>query len=885
MANPEQGPQEQGIIGTWQTISLEVPDFLEPVREAINAFFNFLIQILNILVAVLEILKIFATGLLDPVIAIINAIRAIIEAILNDLRQAGLYIHGDFYALEGPDFQALRGGYLGFEGRMVARLQDTSDPNRPDISQNSTVIAVFLFAQTDIRGVNRIIQLLKAILGLFNRQYPVPRLQPRPTNLQATYGYDGATIFSFNKGFFKAFTPRRSVDDNINNPYNAVNLTWQMSPLQNTFPDTPIFPPAGFLVEFSTVRPQLQLVCERPIPGTLEEMELQNQPAKREVVDVLDTEGVPIGLTGGADQISVDSGLEWNDAVSFTGETKADAVRVYAVKNISDQAPVQLSDLQEGSKHYIQKTFYVPFTQNLFFPGKGYGATFVFDDMPYAADWELQANKKVRRINDDRQPEKFFVRVRAVTNEIKSDTDFQFQLTQGSLRDTEGPKVGTTSPTIEVNDRGPSSDILEILFPDASTELYLRAVAEAMAVLVLSRSDLPVLLGESGALPAIFDPDNEDLGVTRDGLIEPYWGSYQDRARLNTGLEDLAKFMMVQLVGRRQVKKYFDQADADVPKFRKKLFVNCINLTNRLFTKNTPPLAARQLAVERAEDLLNFRIFYSLTGTIISTTDPDQNLEGGSLLELLQDDDPLRGISPNPTSLMIPDGRASDLLQIQLDDLGELPRAPHFFFARSSPSLGGGIGIGSADASPCVYIRRGNIMRDIAFIRNLIPDSVYEGAQFVLQTAVGPQMRPQERGWIAIRLFPQGIPSIDRFFDLIIALLRSIQAAIESIAETIVRYIEFLQSRIRELQAFLNRINALIQQLLRFFFSIQPAVGLVLVAPGTDGVTSGLLGSQNKPIQPANPEADAYGGGIILLAGGIPNVALDIFRAFFSGDT
>ena len=126
MANPEQGPQEQGLIGTWQTISLEVPDFLEPVRNAIDAFFSFLIRILDILLAVLELLKVFLTGLLDPLIALIEALRDLIEALLNDLRQLGIYIHGDFYALDGPDFQALKGGYLSYEARMVEIGQEPS---------------------------------------------------------------------------------------------------------------------------------------------------------------------------------------------------------------------------------------------------------------------------------------------------------------------------------------------------------------------------------------------------------------------------------------------------------------------------------------------------------------------------------------------------------------------------------------------------------------------------------------------------------------------------------------------------------------------------------------------------------------------------------------
>lgn len=214
-----------------------------------------------------------------------------------------------------------------------------------------------------------------------------------------------------------------------------------------------------------------------------------------------------------------------------------------------------------------------------------------------------------------------------------------------------------------------------------------------------------------------------------------------------------------------------------------------------------------------------------------------------------------------------------------------LPREPHFFFASPATPLVAGGGRGSFDEAPVVYNRTNNRLNEVAFFRNLVPDSVYEGAAFVLQVAAGPAVRPQERGWIAFRVFPQGIPSIDRFFDQILALLRSIQAAIESIAETIRRYIEYLQSRIRELQAFLNRINALIQRLLRFFFAITPAAGLVVVAPGTDGVTTALIGSTNKPIQPENPEADAYGGGIVLFAGGIPNLAIDVFRALFQGDT
>lgn len=880
MANPEQGPQQQGIVGEWQTVSLAVPDFLEPAREAIDTFFSTLINILNILVQVLEVLKVFATGLLDPIIAVVEQIQRLIEAVLNDLRQAGLYIHGDFYVLEGADFEQLRGGFLQYERRMLNRLSNTSDPNRPDISEFSTVIAVFLYAGTDIRGVNRIVQLITSLLNLFNRRVPVPRLQNQVYNVQATYGYDGATIFSYNKSFFRGFRARGN-DDGINNPaepYNAVNLTWQMAPNPGKlFPDIPSSPPAGFLVEFSTTRLGLPLVYERPIEGTTETLELTNPLAKREAAQLIDEEGNPIYLTGGADQIKVEGPIDFNDRVAFaSGGTQPDATRVYAIRTLADPAPIPLNFLQDGDDYYLQRTFFVPVAQGVFFSGRQYGATFTFDQMPFAAEFEERGGR-IFRINDTRRPEQFFVRVRAVTRAIRSETDWQYLLNESVLRDRDGPVAPIAkAPDVDFNDRGPSSDVAEILFPDASTELWLRAVSEALALLVLARADLAILRGTEGPLDFPAQPGQ----TTVSGVIPTQWGQFSGNARLETQLEDIAKFMMPQLVGRRQVRKYFDESGVDPATFRRKLFINVINTTNRLFSKNTPPLATRQLAVDRAESLLNYRIIFEEQG-FFTTLDP--NIDGGvSLLELLTSDDPTQGIGVNPSSLGVKAERTQGLLSFQTRQGSVLPRGPHFFEAAQPNS---DIVVGSVDNVPVVYTRQASTIQDIGFVRNLVPDEVYEAAAFVLQLAVGPQVSPQENGWIAFRLFPQGIPAIDRFFDQILALLRSIQAAIESIAETIRRYIEFLQSRILELQAFLNRINALIQRLLRFFFSITPASGLVLVAPGTQGIISGLVSATNKPIEPNPAERDSIGGGVVLLAGGIPNIALDIFRAFFQGNT
>jgi hypothetical protein len=878
MSNPEQGPLQQGIVGQWQTIEFEIPDFLEPVRESVDAFFGTLIDILNTLVQVLEVLKVFAPGLLDPVAAAIEALRKIIEDLLNDLRQAGLYIHGDFYILQGPDFAELRGGFLQFERRMLNRFLDRSDPNRPNFSENTTAVAVFLYSGTDIRGVNRIIQLISSLLNLFSRRVPVPRLQNQAYNVRATYGYDGATVFSFNKSFFRGFLPASSESvENVANPYNAVNLTWDMAPNPGKlWPDIPTSPPAGFLVEISTLRQGLPLVVERPIEGTLESLVLNNPLSKRDVAQVIDEEGNPLYLTGGADTVKVVGNIDFNEVVSPLTGTLPDAARVYALKSLADPTPIPLNLLKEGDRYYLQKSFFVSSAQGIFFSGRRYGITLTYDDMPYNAEFEEVGGGFIRRINDTTRPEQFFVRVRAVTRAIKKVEDYQFLLDQTTLRDRNGPVAPiAAAPDVDFNDRGPSSEVAQILFPDASTEIWLRAVAEALALLVLSRSDLPVLRARQGTLD--FPPK---AGQTLpNGTLPSQWGQYAGFARLSTGMEDIASFMMPQLVGRRQITKYFEEANVDPSTFRKKLFINCINTTNRLFTQNAPPLSTRQIAVERAQALLNYRVNFNDDGF---TVDNAPNSPGASLLELLASDDPTQGIGVNPSSLGIGAERTAVLTTFQTRNGSVLTRSPHFFQATQPNN---DLVIGSVDMVPVLYQRDGGQLNEIAFIRNEVPDDVYQAAAFVLQLACGPQVSPQERGWIAFRLFPQGLPNIDRFFDQILALLRSIQSAVESIAETIRRYIEFLQSRIIELQAFLNRINALIQQLLRFFFSIAPASGLILVAPGTTGIVNGLVTAQDKPIEPTLSERDSIGGGVVLVAGGIPTIALNIFKAFFQGDT
>ncbi len=847
MANPELGEGAAGVVGTWQTVDLQVPDFLEQVRQAVDAFFSALIEVLNILLQILEILKTFAIGFLDPIIALIEALLALIEALLQDLRQAGLYIHGDFYILEGPEFKDLRGGYTAYEKRMISRLVDRRDPNRPDISANSAVVSVFFYLSVDLTALERLLAFLRGLLNLFNQKVNLKPMLGSVTNVQAKYGLDGASIFSFSK---PGVLPTRSFlkEDTAPAPVNAVNLTWQMAPSPGNFvTNFAQLPPRGFLVEVSTVREGLALQYDR---ATKVANEAAPDTKGTDFGPLIDENGFPIRLYGGADQLAV-TGLDWNSNTTLLGERKPLASRVFAIKSVADASPIALGDLKSGNDYFLQRTFFVPFGQNLFFPGKGYGVTIPFEDMPRDASWETVNGRTV--VTTDVRPTTFFVRVRSVSRAVSSATDWQYEL------DTTLLTNGNTMPirgSLALEDVGPPSFPLEINFPGEFSERYLRCVTLALLLVILSRADLPVKVrevrSESGGPPTL-----ETLNFPPiDGQSDPYWASYSGTARLATQLEEAAPLVMPRLLGRdRQIDKFYATTE-NLVKWRRKAVRAAASLANDYYQQNKPSPTVESIVVQTCSELLDFELFER------------------PLLDLMSEGSETFGIAPNPDSTGAPN---LSTVKGQTTSAATLVRGPHFF---SATDRSGNRVVGSKDQSPVLYRRTKSTFEELDFVRNLIPDAVYNQAAFALRLAIGPVQRPQEKGWIAIRLFPQGFPDIDRFFDELLSMLRSIREALNAITDLIRQFIEFLQSRILELQALINRINAMIQNLLRLFTGLPSVSGLVTVANGTDGTLQSLVAAQDKPFDsPA-----AYGGGAVLLAGGIPNVALELFRALVQGD-
>jgi len=530
--------------GQWGTITFTVPDQLATVRDAINNFAELLISYLEIANVALEFVKAFIRSFLDPLVTLIELIIDEIVAILRDLRQIGLYITGDWALLGWPP-EDLRGGFSAFERRMIARLSDRTDPTRPDVSSKTKVVGFFGYVSVDPSDIERLINFIITIIKMFGLSFfPDTSRMPIPLIQNVLYGPDAVGIGpEFN--FSSLGDALGSFDGSP--PQNA-RVTWIARPASNKHPlnPFPVLGPSGYLVTVSTLQEGIKLRYARPRANT------DKKPADgdadklvqpREYGSVLDMNGQPITLHGGAEMLSFKgSPFEYNKGISSTTAAPKDGVcQVFGMLDPASNEIIPLEDLGEasvlgepgdgkGDQFYLQRTFLMKSGVALaqWFAGE-YSMVLNIDDMPRAARWERQSDNTMKLI-DDGPAANYYVRVWSVGKEIAEGT----KVPQWDLKSSEiGTNAAKSGQPFYINLRSGDGPVSSPSAPrkmtlvGANTAEYLKAVETALLLLVLSRADLPLLEEITGPKP------EEVAQGFRDGK----WAGEQF-ALLDTGLED-----------------------------------------------------------------------------------------------------------------------------------------------------------------------------------------------------------------------------------------------------------------------------------------------------------------------------------------------------------
>lgn len=855
----------------WTTVAPSLDPLLAPVQpilDSVDSILESVIAILNVMQSLLNIIKAFLVGLIDPLRPLVELILDEIRSLIADLRQLGVYLTGDMDLITPENnFGNLLGGYSAYERRMLGRLLDRRDPNRPDFTSSTTVVGVFFYASSE--DINEVIRLMSGILKFFGQSHQMKKVRAynAPTAPELSYGAGSASLASF----------RQLGQMSIDLVPDSLSASWSMPSsaggLSNVFSPAP----KGFLIHVSTIRDGFMVVSQTP---------------KDDVASGVSA--LPQIVCGAVDP-ATSSPLRVYGGIADIAASDSDSTDFSQVEAVSPQAPLLLLQVDQNTpliKPSLLKNGDIPLIANTYYvrvdgplrggPGTKYTAVLSRDQLPQHASFSTGTDGFAQIEGETEDATTFYVRVRALTEDyvdalqmgltgtlsapasVYTGTQLRpFRFSPQLLRQSRtgvlvpeppGPKV---TEQLSVAAFTQASGAATATFPAAVQMQYIEAVKCAILVAVLCRADLTESADDTFHTN-VCAPGQSLLGLE------------------GAGRDLIAHFGISPL--------WFKGNRPNV--FRQKLRWLMDQITSELQSKGAPPDAVAEAIVALAAPMLSFT-WSDIGGspefqplTILESIGESVTFAGTSLQNSEQ-----TGVGGNPycrsEAKKVIDGWYS---------VGLGPAREPAFMVRDGDEAAAARcwmpGDGSADYSPIIYVDPASdstgVSARVEFIRNALMSHqdgvVVSTATQVLQLAGAMVSRPQgDTQWTAIRLMPQALVPLDQLLERLERFMSGILDGLDGVTEKIVAYIDAIQARIYQLQALLEQIRALLRSL--DFFSIPSAAGLVLVESGTDGLTTALVGSTNKP----SDEASAYGGGVLVVAGGLPTVLLEMIALMLEG--
>jgi len=594
----------------WGTLTLELPDFLKVIRDGVNTAVDFLITVMDLLLSALEIVKAFTVAYINPIEAIVKLIVDEVNAILKDLSELGLYITGDWALLETP-FDDLKGGFTAYERRMIARLTDSTDPTRPSTTGKTKVFAAFFYQSVNFSQITQLVSYVNRLATFFNVDTPTNPALPTPLITGVKYGLEsiGAAGFS---ALPEAFNTNP-------NPPRVARVDWQLSTSSAKNPlDSFGFPsPPGFLVTISTRRDGIRIGYDRArkTDGKDDKKGQDKKVQPRESGLMFDNTGRPLVLHGGADMLRLSSQVEYN-ANTTTDGPKDGVFRSFGVLDPGKNVLVPLETLKQGEgedeTYYYQRAFYVSSAATAAWLTQTYSFEITFDMLPEDPEIEPDGLGGLIPGDDAATPNAAYVRIAAVSEKVIDAGDghqrFQYDIAGSPFLKASGvPLVmmGATPDGKEVllvgQDIGPFSEPVEVTFASANTNAYLLALYTALAVLVLSRVDLPTLRELEARTDAEDDTNTLGADAAKETVISALEGKINKQAfaRQLTGLEDFRDILKLLYPDIKQL----ERKDLTAPAFRKDLRQRVLRVAGEMYRKSGPRPDLEGSIVAATEDL------------------------------------------------------------------------------------------------------------------------------------------------------------------------------------------------------------------------------------------------------------------------------------------
>ena len=791
----------------WQGFSLTLDPnaFLGDLLDTLDGILEFGITLLELADLVLSVMQSLLFGLIDPIRAIVEALLDELRALIQDLENTGVYITGDF-ALLTPNnlFANVVGGYSAYEQRMIARFVDRTDVNRPDFSPNAPTLGVFFYVSSG--DIGKVIKAISSLLALFG---------PYKT---------GTTSFP------PPAAPKAEINDS-----DELVVTWSYSQVAGVVSGLLAPAPAGFIIEISTVPTGLQVVSQ-----TADDMNSGSKNPPKNTYLCLDPQSNKVlNVYGGLGVCgSGASGQDWSSLEDGTQQLRFRLDQTTPLIKPTDL--VRDGNLLLGSAYYVKAGVFPKLV-----PGQTFTTTFTRDMLPKHASFESGSASVV----DDTRT--YYIRVRAVASDLaevfedalglsvldvaiplygkdvgdaiplygKAARLFFFSTTDVRNSGTAkkffpSASTGTDSSDLRANLYSLASSPVSVTFPSAAVKEYRGVVRLAVAVAILARMDLK---------------SSDRYAVNRVASGN------------ETNLEDFISQMLVRYKWFNLASPSAQEKFKNVDAFREEVLSVSTAIAANLTQTNPPSDELAALVINQAQPILDYKF------------------SGKTLLELLESEDSESGLGANPMLVM---GRNNF-------ELSEPRRAPGFTVKEGVVEGRDTFenGVGSCDNSPVLYdLKPSPTVRDISFFRNTaIESELIPSAANVIRIAAGILARPQDDSqWVAIRLFGQNLTFFTDILNIVEGHISGVLNTVQTLIDSVIASIQAIRARLNQLQALLETIRALLRSLSAF--TISPMSALITVGNGTDGLLSKFVNSTNKPTD----GPDAFGAGMVLVAGG-PN--------------
>jgi hypothetical protein len=853
------------VVNEWGGLEVKLPPFITETTTQVNNVLSVVSASLDVVSSILNVARAFAVSPLDPTRVLLDAILDFIQSYLRDLRQAGVYYAGDHRLITGT-LTNVRGGYGAYETRMLNRLLDQNDPNRPNFSPQTGVLAIFFYASGDISQAERLVDFIRSISRFFG-QLGSSGL-PVPTGLASTMGSQGTSITNLRSMFPSRFRPGSIPTD--------VTLTWSLDPAD-------AFPPSGFLVEVSTLPNGLFVAYSAPTPSGTGGA----QSGTQQRVQGLYVHGEtlePLRIYGGIDSVADEAGY---NSFLESGSIRPGSAVSFALKSPTDLGVIPFSEmrrLRDGGKYLYQRTFFVGGTAATYFTGGQFSITIPKSEFPWNGDVKKQTDGQW--VVDDTtltQASSVYVRVYACNSKVTSPTSYRWKIApRVAAGDERCFPIVEGGSGIVIASRGEPSAPMTLTVPNVTTVDFLNCVRTALAVLILSRSDLtrvgvPTQTTVSRASQA--DLIARSRGNQR-GNTQAVESSDAPSPQVTyaTGLETIASRILPRMFAGGDVASYL-QDTRTAASFRHDLMVRIDSMAREILNaQGTVPESYLAQRINQFKRILDWK--WSQTTANIELR---RSLPNTTVLESLMDEDSLTGPNQNFNCLgslgvdqsqryrvgvfttgtqSLPDPVVSRMNAAGIIDTAEYLRTPLLVLTDSGDEV--------------VPMGRPQDVRGALACRQVLDPGVIALARGILSVTTTEERAPGD--WTSVRFFPTGVPALEGVLTEVETFVQGLSDGTRGATHLLDQFIDFYQQRVRELQGLQQRIRSLINQM-DLLVEIPTGQVLITASSGTDGVVGDFLGASNKP----SDGPDSFGVGSVALFGGLPSFVQDLLISLLRG--